>query len=92
MEKQKVLVAERISDKGVACLKAEKTLDVTVDFDIKRENLLRVIGDYDALIVRSVTKVNEELYDAAKNSRWLAGPAMAWIISTLTVPPNGASL
>ncbi|WP_418377984.1 phosphoglycerate dehydrogenase [Acidaminococcus sp.] len=66
MEKQKVLVAERISDKGVACLKAEKTLDVTVDFDIKRKDLLRVIGDYDALIVRSVTKVNEELYDAAK--------------------------
>ena len=72
MEKQKVLVAERISDKGVACLKAEKPLDVTVDFDIKRKDLLRVIGDYDALIVRSVTK--------------------AWIISTLTVPPNEASL
>ena len=36
MEKQKVLVAERISDKGVVCLKAEKALDVTVDFDIKR--------------------------------------------------------
>lgn len=69
MEKQKVLVAERISDKGVVCLKAEKALDVTVDFDIKREDLLQVIGNYDALIVRSVTKVNEELYDAAKNSR-----------------------
>lgn len=66
MEKQKVLVAERISDKGVVCLKAEKALDVTVDFDIKREDLLQVIGNYDALIVRSVTKVNEELYDAAK--------------------------
>lgn len=67
--KTKVLVAERISDKGVVCLKAEKALDVTVDFDIKREDLLQVIGNYDALIVRSVTKVNEELYDAAKNSR-----------------------
>ena len=48
MEKQKVLVAERISDKGVVCLKAEKALDVTVDFDIKREDLLQVIGNYDA--------------------------------------------
>ena len=52
--------------RGVVCLKAEKALDVTVDFDIKREDLLQVIGNYDALIVRSVTKVNEELYDAAK--------------------------
>lgn len=69
MEKQKVLVAERISDKGVVCLKAEKALDVTVDFDIKREDLLQVIGNYDALIVRSVTKVNEELYDAAKKTQ-----------------------
>jgi D-3-phosphoglycerate dehydrogenase len=66
MEKEKVLVAERISDKGVERLKAEANLEVTVNFDISREELLKVIGDYDALIVRSVTKVNEELYKAAK--------------------------
>jgi D-3-phosphoglycerate dehydrogenase len=66
MEKKRVLVAERISDKGVEKLKAEANLDVTVQFDIKRDELLKVIGGYDALVVRSVTKVNEELYDAAK--------------------------
>lgn len=67
MDKKKVLVAERISDKGVAKLQENLNLDVTVNFEIPREELMKIIGDYDALIVRSVTKVNEELYDAAKN-------------------------
>ena len=85
MEKQKVLVAERISDKGMVCLKAEKALDVTVDFDIKREDLLQVIGNYDALIVRSVTKVNEELYDAAiaNGARLFTANDPAWAINYL---------
>ena len=66
MDKKKVIVAERISDKGVEKLKANPNLEVTVNFEIPREELLKIIGDYDALIVRSVTKVNEELYNAAK--------------------------
>ena len=34
MEKQKVLVAERISDKVVVWLKADKELEETVEYDI----------------------------------------------------------
>ena len=63
----KVIVTERISDKGVALLKAEKGLDVDVCFDIPRDELLKVIGKYDAVIVRSVTKVNEEFFKHATN-------------------------
>ncbi|MCH3914080.1 MAG: phosphoglycerate dehydrogenase [Acidaminococcaceae bacterium] len=63
----KVIVTERISDKGVELLKAEKGLDVDVCFDIPRDELLKVIGKYDAVIVRSVTKVNEEFFKHATN-------------------------
>lgn len=64
---QKVIVVERISDKGVELLKNAKGLQVDVKFDIPREELLKIIPEYDAIIVRSVTKINEEFYEHAKN-------------------------
>ena len=63
----KVVVVERISDKGVQILKNNKDLQVDVKFDIPREELLKIIPEYDAIVVRSVTKVNEEFYEHATN-------------------------
>lgn len=60
----KIIVAEKIAQKGVDLL-IEKGYDVRFDPKISREELLEVIGDYDGLIVRSATKVNEELYAKA---------------------------
>ncbi len=62
----KILVTENIAKEGIAFLKAQN-MDVTVDYTLTREALLSSISEYDALIVRSVTKVNEELYAHAKN-------------------------
>ncbi|GAU78078.1 phosphoglycerate dehydrogenase [Fusibacter sp. 3D3] len=62
----KILVTENIADEGIAFLKAQN-MDVTVNYTLTREALLSSISEYDALIVRSVTKVNEELYAHAKN-------------------------
>jgi D-3-phosphoglycerate dehydrogenase len=64
MEKlQKVLITEKIADEGIALL--EKELEVHNRDGISREELLEIIDQYDALIVRSVTKVNEELIKRA---------------------------
>ena len=41
MDKKKVIVVERISDKGVEMLKAQPDLEVTVKFDIPRETMMR---------------------------------------------------
>lgn len=60
----KVLVAETISNKGIEKLRAEG-LEVDVNTKLSREQLLEIIGDYDAIIVRSVTKINEEFYQHA---------------------------
>ena len=63
----KVLVAERISDKGVDMLRAQPDFQVDVQLDWTREQLLREIPAYDAIVVRSVTKINEEFYEHATN-------------------------
>ena len=63
---KKVLVTEKISDKGVELLKAQKDLQVDVEMDLTREQLLEKIPAYDCIVVRSVTKINEEFYAHAK--------------------------
>jgi len=64
---KKVIVTEHISDKGIALLQAQKDLQVDVKFDLPREELLKIIPEYDAIVVRSVTKINEEFYEHATN-------------------------
>ncbi len=64
MSKQKVIITERVQEEGIELLKSE--LDVDVCYDLTRKELLDRIGDYDAIIVRSATKVNEELFSKAK--------------------------
>ena len=64
---KKIIVTEKISDKGVALLKAQKDLQVDVEMNLSREELLKRIPEDDAIIVRSVTKINEEFYEHATN-------------------------
>lgn len=60
----KIIVTESIALEGIEHLK-QKGYEVDVKFGISREDLLEIIQEYDALIVRSVTKVNEELLEKA---------------------------
>jgi D-3-phosphoglycerate dehydrogenase len=60
----KVVIAEKISDKGVRKLK-EAGFEVDSAVDLPREELLEKVKDADALIVRSGTKVDKELLAAA---------------------------
>ena len=61
----RVLVSDPISDKGVELLNAHP--DITADFKVglPPEELIKIIGDYDALVVRSQTKVTPEVLAAA---------------------------
>jgi D-3-phosphoglycerate dehydrogenase / 2-oxoglutarate reductase len=56
----RVLVREEIADAGVELLRAK--FDVTIDL---RSPLDEIVGDYDALIVRSATKVTAALIERA---------------------------
>jgi len=60
----KVLVSEQIAKKGIETLIQSGAI-VDVKTNLTRQELLDVIGEYDALVVRSNTRVNEELYQKA---------------------------
>lgn len=62
----KVLVSDNISPKGVKILK-KAGLEVDVKTGLKPEELKKEIGRYDALIVRSATKVTADIVESAKN-------------------------
>ncbi len=62
----KILVSDKIFEEGLKLLE-EKKYRVTRAWDMPKNELPKIIGDYDALIVRSATKVKGELLDNAKN-------------------------
>ncbi len=66
----RVLVADPIASEGVELLGSGA--DVDVKHGLKPPELLKIIGSYDALVVRSETKVTPEVVKAAKNLRVIA--------------------
>lgn len=66
----KVLIPEKVSPDGLQML--SKSLDVHEKKGLSAEELVQIIPEYDALIVRSETKVNAELLAAGKKLRVVA--------------------
>ena len=62
----KILISDKIFEEGIRFLE-EKEYQITRAWDMPKNELPKIIGDYDALIVRSATKVKGELLDNAKN-------------------------
>ncbi len=62
----KILVSDKIFEEGIRLLE-EKGYQVNRAWDMPKNELPKIIGDYDVLIVRSATKVKGELLDNAKN-------------------------
>jgi len=61
----KILISDKLSEEGVKILKENKEFDVEVKTGLKPEELKSVIKKYDALIVRSSTKVTKDIIDAS---------------------------
>lgn len=66
----KVLVPEKVSPDGLRMLQA--SLDVDEKTGLSADELRDIIGDYEALIVRSETKVTAPLLEAGKKLRVVA--------------------
>ncbi|MDD5128761.1 MAG: phosphoglycerate dehydrogenase [Candidatus Omnitrophica bacterium] len=62
----KVLVSDALSEEGLKVFRESKELTVDVKTDLKPDALKEIIQDYDALVVRSATKVTSEIIQAAK--------------------------
>lgn len=68
MNNARILVSDDVSEAGLAPLR-EAGFTLERKTGLKPEELCAVIADYDALIVRSETKVTADVLDAAKNLR-----------------------
>jgi len=69
----KIIVADKMEPSGIEYLRS-KGFEVDTPFGISHDKLLEVIGDYDAIIVRSETKVKKDVIERAKNLK-VAGRA-----------------
>ena len=61
----KVLVSDALSQQGLNLLIREEDFEIDVKTDLTSEGLLDRIADYDALIIRSTTKVTADIIKAA---------------------------
>ena len=61
----KVLVKEKIADTGVELLR--QNFDVDLGLEMSDEELRETIGTYDAILIRSATKMTPELIELASN-------------------------
>ncbi len=62
----RVLVSDDLSQEGLSVLRKAEGLAVDVKVGLPPADLVAIIGDYDALAVRSATKVTAQVFEAAK--------------------------
>jgi len=65
----RVLVSDPLADEGLEILRQECIVDVKTG--LKEDELVSIIGDYDALLVRSGTEVTSRVIEAGKNLRFI---------------------
>src|SRR5699024_3683364 len=66
-ERPRVLVAEKIAAAGIAALEAKCDVEVADGWDV--DMLLSRVSEFDAIVVRSATKVTAEVIDAGTSLR-----------------------
>ena len=62
----KVLIADKLSPAAVAIFK-ERGVEVDVKTGLSKEDLLKIVDQYDGIAIRSATKVTADVIKAAKN-------------------------
>ena len=63
---KKVLVMDGVAEIGLAALRKEPDLEVVIGEKMNEDQLVEIIGDYEALIVRSATTVTARILEHAK--------------------------
>ena len=69
MANARVLVSDPLAEEGLAILRP--VVDVDVRTDLKEDELCKILGDYDALLVRSGTDVNAKVIAAGKKLKFI---------------------
>jgi D-3-phosphoglycerate dehydrogenase len=64
---KKVLIADSLDKEAIEQIKQIKSLDVTVKTGLDEAALVQTIPDFNAIVVRSATKVTRKVIEAGKN-------------------------
>lgn len=67
--KWKILIAEPLGEEGIDRLRKKRIFEATQKFGMCEEDLVSCIPEYDALIIRSETKVTDSVINAASRLR-----------------------
>ncbi|BBO79998.1 D-3-phosphoglycerate dehydrogenase [Desulfosarcina ovata subsp. sediminis] len=62
----KVLVSDVLGDAGIQIFRDHAEIEVDVKTGLAPEELIAIIGEYDALVIRSATRVTEAVLEAGK--------------------------
>ncbi len=68
----KVLVSDNLSESGIDRLKDVREFEVEVNTSLTHEELREVIKEYDALVIRSATKVTADIIESADHLKVIA--------------------
>jgi D-3-phosphoglycerate dehydrogenase / 2-oxoglutarate reductase len=68
----KVLVSDKMGEAGIQIFENQDGIDVDVNTGFSPEELKEIVGKYDALAIRSATKVTKDILDAATNLKVIA--------------------
>ncbi len=69
-KQKKVLITDDVSEEGIEILRKEAQVDVKVG--LEPEKIIAIIGDYEALVVRSQTMVKADIIEAGKKLQVIA--------------------
>jgi D-3-phosphoglycerate dehydrogenase len=68
----KIIVTDEVTGEGLALLQADPRISLDIRLGLSKEALLGCIGEYEAIITRSGTTVDQALLDAATNLKIVA--------------------
>ncbi|MBU0992333.1 MAG: phosphoglycerate dehydrogenase [Proteobacteria bacterium] len=63
----KVLISDNLGEAGIKIFQDEEGIEVDVKTGLSPDELKKIIGNYNALVIRSATKVTEDLLESATN-------------------------
>lgn len=64
---KKILISDQLADDGINYLNAQKDIQINIKIGLKESEICKIIADYDVLLIRSSTKVNKKVLQAASN-------------------------
>ncbi|MFC3038753.1 phosphoglycerate dehydrogenase [Virgibacillus xinjiangensis] len=67
-----ILIADPLSEDGIRPLREAENMNIVVDTGLEPGELMEKIGKFDALLVRSQTKVTREIIEQASNLKIIA--------------------